>query len=507
MLPIVAVGHPAAQTAPVRIPRKKGDSLLFLVVPLVAVALYLPTLGFGLVFDDRSLIAPDGPVALGNGTLPYRPLRYLSLLLDHHLGGGHPGVYHATNVFLHAFACLLAVAIGRRLGLRPLVAALAVLMFAVHPLAVEVVAYVAGRRDLLATACGLAALALWTSNRGLTAPALAMVLAGVAAKESALLYAPVLMAASLFGLGPAPSLGWRPLLWAMLAAIALPVAYGARGPLVPDGGLAVVAVTSGRLAWHYAAGVVTPVGLSVEYPYLRCGSDCTELWGAPAAAGLVLLLVLALLGIAAVGAGRRAARAVDDSAQRPCSRPVLFTLVWTALFALPLAVAIGAHEPGADRHAYPLLVPLALLGACCVQWFFERVEPGRLSMLASATAVTLLAVVLFALSLQRTRVWRDERSLWTATVASTPRSARARVNLAAVLADEGSHRESRRQLRRALAIDERYAPAHVSLAWLACADGRPHAASIHLARARGAGADAGRLRAAEERCVSLPATP
>ena len=135
---------------------------------LVAVLLYLPALGYGFVFDDLSLIGAAGPAPLGGEVLPYRPLRYLSLRLDFALGGGRTWVYHATNVALHAAGCALVVHAASRLGAYAVLALLAGVTIAIHPLCVEAVAYVSGRRDLLAGVLGLGAVLAWMSDSGRT---------------------------------------------------------------------------------------------------------------------------------------------------------------------------------------------------------------------------------------------------------------------------------------------------------------------------------------------------
>ena len=117
----------------------------------------------GLLFFVRGLA-----VQLGGRWAMAAPLRYLSYLVDAHLGGGVPAAYHATNVALHALAGVLVSRLARRLGASALGALAAGLLFVSHPLAVEAVAYVSGRRDLLATLLGIAAVAAWASPRGLT---------------------------------------------------------------------------------------------------------------------------------------------------------------------------------------------------------------------------------------------------------------------------------------------------------------------------------------------------
>jgi hypothetical protein len=436
----------------------------------VALALYAVTIGYGFVFDDRSLVGASGPVALGNGSLPYRPLRYASYLFDDWLGGGAPWAYHAGNVVLHASAAALTAHVARRLGGGYGAAALAGVAMAVHPLAVEAAAYVAGRRDLLATVAGLLAIASWLSARGRTAVAVVCVLLAVAAKESGALYVGVLALASVAGLGPSPRSARGLLLAAAAAAIALPVAYGAIGPAAPVGSPCSLAVAATRMSAHYAWQLVAPLRLSIEYPALaRASAECSALLSASSIAGF------ALLGAAAgavVAAFSRRGWSQDTA-------PLRFAWAWAGgLFAV-VATIIGMHEPGADRHAYPLVAAVSI--AIAVSARRVLVWPRGTRWTAVGLVLAYLAA-LTALSALRLPSWRDERSLWSAAVASAPESGRAHHNLAGVLLAAGEHEAAAVHIRAARDLD--YAPAILGDAALACARGRSHRGRDLVARAR-----------------------
>ncbi|MDT8340710.1 MAG: tetratricopeptide repeat protein [Longimicrobiales bacterium] len=133
----------------------------------VALLLYLHTVGYGWVFDDQMEVVLN-PFIRSWSTLPqilsttvwtgsgmetylYRPLAQVSFLLNHAVSGLEPWSYHLVNVLLHAGVSVLVVRLGRALGLPLAAAGLAGIVFALHPVHVEVVAAVHGRKDLLAT--------------------------------------------------------------------------------------------------------------------------------------------------------------------------------------------------------------------------------------------------------------------------------------------------------------------------------------------------------------------
>ncbi len=126
----------------------------------------------------------------GKGSSAYRPLTTLTYALNHAVGGLAPAGYHLVNLLLHAGASALVVALALALGLPLAAATLAGLLFAVHPVHVEAVANVAGRKELLVTVLALGAVLLHRSalRRGgarIFAAALAALLAAFS-KETGL---------------------------------------------------------------------------------------------------------------------------------------------------------------------------------------------------------------------------------------------------------------------------------------------------------------------------------
>lgn len=91
------------------------------------------------IFTDR---------VIGN----YNPLPILTFAIERHFVGLEPRLYHINNLLLHLFATFFAFIILIQLGLRPLGAAVGALLFGIHPMRVESVAWVTERKDVLLTA-------------------------------------------------------------------------------------------------------------------------------------------------------------------------------------------------------------------------------------------------------------------------------------------------------------------------------------------------------------------
>jgi tetratricopeptide (TPR) repeat protein len=210
-----------ATAAPPRVPRAP-----FLVAAAAALP-YLGTLGHGFAFDDGVVIVRNHFLREGWGGLPallgrtewagaglevpaWRPLTALTYALTHALAGLEPCGWHLGNLLLHAAVALLAWRLAAALGLTARAALLAGLLVAVHPLHVEAVANVVGRKDLLAAGFALAAALLHLGALDLGGWRLAAApLAGLAAMLSkevgAVTVGLVAVAELVRGAGTAPS--------------------------------------------------------------------------------------------------------------------------------------------------------------------------------------------------------------------------------------------------------------------------------------------------------------
>ena len=155
---------PAAFPAPGMFPGVPGAhiALASAALCLLVAVSYFPALAAGFVWDDEILIRAmpihtwSGlaqiwftPSALRQYEGHYWPLLYTTFWLEHKLWGLTPLGYHLVNLLLHTGAVLLLWRLLRQLGVPG--AWFAAAVFAVHPLHVESVAWVIGRKDILVT--------------------------------------------------------------------------------------------------------------------------------------------------------------------------------------------------------------------------------------------------------------------------------------------------------------------------------------------------------------------
>jgi hypothetical protein len=144
-----------------------GEPALLSGVLAVTALVYAATLGFGFVYDDLGQIVRNTAVQswrfvpdyfrgkewqalFPNATANYyRPFNFLWFRVNDAIFGMHPAGWHAMGVALHILVTCLAYFVARRVTGRPLVAALTALLFGVHPMRHEVVAWVSGTTESL----------------------------------------------------------------------------------------------------------------------------------------------------------------------------------------------------------------------------------------------------------------------------------------------------------------------------------------------------------------------
>lgn len=161
--------------APTRMEFYYGAIALFAAV--IAALCYVNTLPHGFVSDDNHLIfnhpytkrVVDWPriFTAGHyeGSGGYRPLTTLSFALNYFFSGTNPSGYHLANIALHAFNSALVFLVLNRLLRSRAGAIVGAVVFAVHPIHTEAVAWVSGRAELLTTAFFLLAWFLHLRSR------------------------------------------------------------------------------------------------------------------------------------------------------------------------------------------------------------------------------------------------------------------------------------------------------------------------------------------------------
>ena len=352
----------------------------------------------------------------------YQPAAWLTWAAVDRTVGLTAASAHALNVGLHAACAALVYSLGRRVLGDWRTAALAALVWALHPLRVEVVAWASAMPYALALLFALLATRAWVDGRSWAA--VGWLTASLAARPVALGLPFVFLALPVRRRGAA------------LAGIALAAAFA-------------IAESSARLAASIAEfGVGPRLTLAAAAPW-------RYLWRTILPAGLTPLDPLALapaasLVVIATGLGAAAAASVAAWRWRR-AHPVL-AASWAAYLAT-LVPAMGFVPSGlqatADRYTYLPAVPLSIAVAYVVAMAASRAPRWMPVFRAAAAAVVLtLAVITW----QQTQYWRDSIALWTRAVEIDRRNDVALYNLGTALAVAGRRDEALARYEQVLAI-------------------------------------------------------
>ena len=468
---------------------------------------YLPAIEGGPLWDDFGHITAPEFRSLGGlwriwselgATQQYYPLLHSAFWLEHGLWGDTFAGYHLANVAFHAASAFLVVLILRRLAIPG--ALFAGLIFALHPIAVESVAWISEQKNTLSAVFYLASayvyLGLAEEKVGTVVPtfrsaryslAFALFLCALLTKTvTATLPAAIL----LILWWKHGRLEWRdakPLLpWFAAAACAgIFTAWfertiiGARGE---DFALTLIerCLIAGRVVWFYLGKVIWPRNLIFIYPRWQIDAGVWWQYLFPAAA---IALAIGLALFARRSASPQSAQTVSAGRRSPLAGYLYF--VGTLVPALGFVdVYPFRFSYVADHFQYlaslGVIVPVAAaFTAASFRWTTNR---RRLSTMLAATVVSVLAV----LTWNRSSVYRDAETLYRDTIARNPGAWMAYQNLGTELAARNRFQEAVEAYEGALRARPDYAEAkrnlvlaHMKLADAAAESDRASTAIAH----------------------------
>ena len=430
----------------------------------------------------------------------WHPLTWLSHLLDVQVFGLRPGGHHFTNLLLHAAnVVLLFLLLARMTGAlwRP---AFVAALFAIHPLHVESVAWIAERKDVLSTLLWLLTLAAWlwhleskeAGTHGASKPA-----AGRAPQAGVSPYALVLI---LYGLGlmAKPMLVTLPFTLLLLdfwplrrwsgrvranSGHSLKDLLVEKAPLFAMSALSCIVTfavqRSGgavekleeltfaeRLAntamayASYLGKTVWPASLAIFYPHPRVGLLTWAVAGSTAL--LATLTALALL----------------------CAKRAPYLVFGWFWFLGTLVPVIGLVQVGeqamADRYTYMPLVGIFI----AVAWGLNGLADGDVTARRAFTAIAALSLLpLFVATRIQVGYWAGSAPLFEHALAVTSGNFMAHETLGRLCYREGRTAEAIAHLEKALQISPDYAGAHLNLGNILAGQGRTKEAIEHYEQA------------------------
>jgi Tfp pilus assembly protein PilF len=427
----------------------------------------------------------------------YMPVTIMTFSLDRSMWDLHAAGYHLTSVLLHVLAAVLVYWLGRHLlrhalGPEPpggtsidVGAAAAALLFAVHPLRVEPVAWLSARGTVLGGLLLVLTVLLYVvgwerggrAERIPTSWLLASVAAFVAsllARAPGLMLTPVLVVLDVY---PLRRLDPRPSEWTRPGARRV---WAEKSPFAV---ISVLGVLMGFLARGEEAGDFTMTGwdppVAIAWATYSTGfyvwktigiGTLSPMYAMPTrAAPMLLPVILSALTTLTITGILLAARRRWPGA----------LAAWVAYLLLlgPISgiVPFGRLRGVVDRYTYAACIGWALVagGAVVIGW--RASGDGRSSRMRVALVAGVLAVCLTwsVIGWRQAAVWHDGVTLWTRAVSVVPDSPVARANFGTALAAQGNFAAAAAQYREALRELPTWAGVLQNLGRALAADGRP----------------------------------
>jgi Tfp pilus assembly protein PilF len=436
---------------------------------LVAViAIYAQTRGFDfIVYDDAAYIdradVKGGLTAGGIASVfsdlssppYYTPVTHLSHMIDYALWGRQPGRHHLDSVALHALNALLLYFLLRRWDRNDRLwpAAVAAALFALHPLRVESVAWMAERKDLVSGLFFLLMLHAYTSyarrssgRAGWYSLVAALLAIGLLAKPMLVSAPAVLLLLDYWPLRR-ENVRWRRLIAEKLPLGALVIASAALTVVGQRNAGAMQSLEQVPLTFRIANAIVSyaryllmtiwPFNLAAFYPAPRA-------WGAM----IVIASVAVLIAITAWTIIHR-------------SRRPYLVVGWFWFIGMLLPV-IGVMQVGeqalADRFTYLPHIGLFI----AVTWWAGEAVPAQRQRLAAAMAVVIVGF--FAVrSADQAQHWRDTAEVFQHALLVTRDNYVALNQLANIHARRRELEQAEAMYRDAIRIKPEYGTAHANL--------------------------------------------
>jgi hypothetical protein len=435
------------------------------------------------------VLLPPSDVLVGG-----RPVVSLTLAINYALGGTSVWGYHAVNLAIHILAAWTLLGIVRRTLLLPRLherfgsaalplAMIAALVWAVHPLQTESVAYVIQRTEALAGLFFL--LTLYCVLRGATSEraiiwyvaSIAACLLGMATKEVmatapviVLLYDRTFLAGSFreawrrrYGLYLAMAATWSVV---VLLLISTGFYGGSTGFAVQRFTWWSYLLTQPGVIVHYLRLAFWPLGLCLDYNWPAAQSLSEVV--------LPAIVVLGLLGLTAWALVKRPAWG--------------FLGAWFFVILAPTSSFVPIRDAAFDHRMYLSLAALTVglvIGCWLVgQWLVRRatISP-RGARFAGGLLTFCVGAALGILTFQRNADYQSELSIWQDTVAKAPRNERARNGLGLAVVDCGRLDDAIAQYREALKIKPDDAEVDNNLGNALADNGRPDEAIAYYEKA------------------------
>lgn len=462
--------------------------IISILVAIVTLLIYLPALQNSFVlWDDQEYVYENTHIRhlnaklfiwmFGFHTSNWHPLTWLSHALDYAIWGLNPLGHHLSSVILHSINAFLVcifimyLMLTVRLSRSPtpdtnknfytqvmITGGIAALLFGIHPLHVESVAWVAERKDVLSALFMLLSLILYvnyviTQHRIRYILCLSFFILALMSKPMAVTLPVILILLDIYPLQrfkfnesitTQKKIIVEKIPFFLLSALSTVLTITAQHTggavktleLFPLADRILVAV---RGFSFYLVKMIFPLSLSPYYPYPKNISLLSYEYFVP----ILLFFIVTIFCICAWKKGWK-----------------IFMGVW-AYYVITLLPVIGIIQIGeqsaADRYTYiPSIFPFLLLGlGIAAVW--KRAHKKVFVLFP----IVLALVILGWLTMKQIMVWKDSVTLFTVTIEKFPDHAGAYFRRANAYADRGDHKKALKDSDRAIELKPDYTDAYI----------------------------------------------
>jgi len=463
--------------------------LAVLILVVVSFGIYANSLQGDFVWDDtelfiknydrwqwnnlKELLTVQDNLFGSNDNGFYRPLPNLTFLLDRYIWGRQPFGFHLTNIVFHVLSTITVFFLARVL-LASFYAGLAAgLIFAVHPIHTEVVAWINGRNNVLSSLFYLISFYFYirhrdTDSRKFYAVSLAALAASLFSKEYAVTLPFLMLLYEISYSSPFPvrkvflyKLGrtWFGyfFIFAGYAVIRSMVLSGGPPINLHLQSLGIRLFNVPKILLAYIKLLILPLNLNILHPVSFVWPSFSFRFLSP----IIITVILLLLWWHTF---RR-------------SKAVFLGFGWIVVTLLPVLNIIpipNVDSLVAERYLYLPSVGLCILAASFFSWLsgINRLPASRLMRYLAASLFLLFIEVYAFQTLQRNLVWRNELTLWRDTVGKSPGNFKVRCNLSIALHGAGRYDEALEHIREAVRLNPGHDTPHFIMGYILYNKGR-----------------------------------
>ena len=434
---------------------RRQKFIICIVLAVLTLAVYRQTYQFDfLKFDDEVYVTEN--IYIQSGITPDRlhwafstlyaefwhPVTWLSLMLDYQIHGLNAGGYHQSNLILHILSTLLLFLLFNRMTGAVWRSAFVAALFALHPLRVESVAWIAERKDVLSVFFGLASLyayALYAESLKLSRYALCFILFVLSLMSKPTM---VTLPFALMLLDGWPLQRWQQAIHARgHGFISVKWLFGEKIPFIllsiifsiltlwaQQKGHMIVSLENLPFSIRFQNAVMSyvsylekilwPVNLASFYPYEYFFS----LWKILTACFILMVISMAVIYF---------------------RQRLSFLFVGWFWYLGTLIPVIGlvksADYAMADRFTYVPSIGIAMMLVWGIPLLFPRQEMHKKLLFAAGTGILAIFAML---SWQQCSYWKNSIELWSHALQVTENNAKAHNNLGRALRAEGKIKDA-----------------------------------------------------------------